>query len=100
MVSPSCRTEVATEFRGRGFAVELLPLSFAEALLFARVPIPTVAATREREIRALSEAMTESGLREATMVTMYTAEEIPVASGVFWLHPLTAAASSGASSCR
>jgi predicted AAA+ superfamily ATPase len=34
-------TEVATEFRGRGFAVELLPLSFAEALLFSATPLPT-----------------------------------------------------------
>ena len=34
-------TEVATEFRGRGYAVELLPLSFAEALLYAGVELPT-----------------------------------------------------------
>jgi predicted AAA+ superfamily ATPase len=34
-------TEVSTEFRGRGFAVELLPLSFAEALVFAGVDVPS-----------------------------------------------------------
>jgi predicted AAA+ superfamily ATPase len=34
-------TEVATEFRGRGYAVELLPLSFAEALLYAGMELPT-----------------------------------------------------------
>lgn len=34
-------TEVATEFRGRGHAVELLPLSFAEALRFADIEVPT-----------------------------------------------------------
>ncbi|KAF0209428.1 MAG: ATP-binding protein [Actinomycetota bacterium] len=33
-------TEVATEFRGRGYAVELLPLSFAEALLYSGVELP------------------------------------------------------------
>lgn len=36
-------TEVATEFRGRGYAVELLPLSFAEALLYAGVELPASA---------------------------------------------------------
>jgi hypothetical protein len=35
-------TEVATEFRGRGYTVELLPLSFAEALLYAGTELPTV----------------------------------------------------------
>ena len=35
-------TEVATEFRGRGYTVELLPLSFAEALLYAGTDVPTV----------------------------------------------------------
>jgi len=34
-------TEVATEFRGRGYTVELLPLSFAEALLYSDVELPT-----------------------------------------------------------
>lgn len=34
-------TEVATEFRGRGFTVELLPMSFAEALLYSDVEPPT-----------------------------------------------------------
>ena len=34
-------TEVATEFRGRGYAVELLPFSFAEALLYAGEELPT-----------------------------------------------------------
>jgi uncharacterized protein len=34
-------TEVATEFRGRGYAVELLPLSFTEALLYADIEVPT-----------------------------------------------------------
>jgi predicted AAA+ superfamily ATPase len=34
-------TEVATEFRGRGFAVELLPMSFSEVLLFKGMAIPT-----------------------------------------------------------
>lgn len=34
-------TEVATEFRGRGYAVELLPLSFAEALLYSGTALPT-----------------------------------------------------------
>jgi predicted AAA+ superfamily ATPase len=34
-------TEVATEFRGRGYAVELLPFSFAESLLYAGVGLPT-----------------------------------------------------------
>ena len=34
-------TEVATEFRGRGQAVELLPLSFPEALLYAGVELST-----------------------------------------------------------
>ena len=33
-------TEVSTEFRGRGYAVELLPLSFAEALLYADIELP------------------------------------------------------------
>ena len=36
-------TEVATEFRGRSFAVELLPLSFAEALLYSATELPTSA---------------------------------------------------------
>lgn len=34
-------TEVATEFRGRGYTVELLPLSFSEALLYSDVELPT-----------------------------------------------------------
>ena len=34
-------TDVATEFRGRGYTVELLPLSFAEALLYSGVELPT-----------------------------------------------------------
>jgi predicted AAA+ superfamily ATPase len=34
-------TEVSTEFRGRGYAVELLPLSFAEALIYAGIELPT-----------------------------------------------------------
>ena len=34
-------TEVATEFRGRGFAVELLPFSYAEALLADGLQLPT-----------------------------------------------------------
>lgn len=34
-------TEVATEFRGRGFTVELLPLSFTEALLYSGIEPPT-----------------------------------------------------------
>ena len=34
-------TEVATEFRGRGFTVELLPLSFTEALMYADIEPPT-----------------------------------------------------------
>lgn len=34
-------TEVATEFRGRGYTVELLPLSFAEALLYSDIELPT-----------------------------------------------------------
>lgn len=33
-------TEVATEFRGRGYTVELLPLSFAETLLYSDVELP------------------------------------------------------------
>jgi len=32
--------EVATEFRGRGFAIELLPFSYEEALLFADIDVP------------------------------------------------------------
>jgi predicted AAA+ superfamily ATPase len=36
-------TEVATEFRGRGYALELLPLSFPEALLYADIELPTSA---------------------------------------------------------
>ena len=34
-------TEVATEFRGRGYTVELLPLSFAETLLYSAIELPT-----------------------------------------------------------
>ncbi len=34
-------TEVATEFRGRGFAVELLPFSFGESLRHAGIEPPT-----------------------------------------------------------
>ena len=34
-------TEVATEFRGRGYTVELLPMSFAETLLYAHIEPPT-----------------------------------------------------------
>ncbi len=34
-------TEVSTEFRGRGYTVELLPLSFAETLLYSDVSLPT-----------------------------------------------------------
>jgi len=34
-------TEVATEFRGRGFTVELLPMSFAETLLQSGIELPT-----------------------------------------------------------
>lgn len=33
-------TEVATEFRGRGVSVELLPLSFEETLLFSGAEVP------------------------------------------------------------
>ncbi|MDO9556170.1 MAG: ATP-binding protein [Coriobacteriia bacterium] len=33
-------TEVATEFRGRGYAVELLPFSFAETLLYKNMELP------------------------------------------------------------
>ena len=33
--------EVATEFRGRGYTVELLPLSFPEALLYSKVEMPS-----------------------------------------------------------
>jgi len=38
-------------------------------------------ATRERELRALDEAMAELGLREATMVTLRAEEEVRLASG-------------------
>lgn len=34
-------TDVATEFRGRGFSVEVLPFSFAEALLHKGLELPT-----------------------------------------------------------
>ena len=36
-------TEVATEFRGRGFSVELLPMSFAETLLYSGIELPKTA---------------------------------------------------------
>ncbi len=34
-------TEVAIEFRGRGYTVELLPMSFAETLLYSDIGLPT-----------------------------------------------------------
>lgn len=34
-------TEVPTEFRGRAYTVELLPLSFAEMLLYSDIELPT-----------------------------------------------------------
>lgn len=41
--------EVATEFRGRGFAIELLPFSYEEALLFAGIDVPdSIPGSRQR----------------------------------------------------
>lgn len=54
-------TEVATEFRGRGFAVELLPLSFAEALLYSGVEPP--AQTPGSRVRSQLEAAFADYLR-------------------------------------
>jgi hypothetical protein len=54
-------TEVATEFRGRGLTVELLPLSFAEALAFADTEVPT--ARPGSRLRSQLEAAFASYLR-------------------------------------
>ncbi|MFA5844786.1 MAG: hypothetical protein WC971_08155 [Coriobacteriia bacterium] len=43
--------------------------------------------TREREVRALEEAMGETGLRESTIVTMHDAEDLTVADGVIHVVP-------------
>ncbi len=45
------------------------------------------ASTRERELRALADAMGETGLRESTILTMHDSEEIPVESGVIHVVP-------------
>jgi predicted AAA+ superfamily ATPase len=45
-------------------------------------------ATREREVRALREAMSSLGHKEATIVTLATDEEIPVAEGTIRAVPL------------
>jgi predicted AAA+ superfamily ATPase len=43
--------------------------------------------TREREVRALGDAMRETGLRESTIVTMHDSENITVDSGVIHVVP-------------
>ena len=43
--------------------------------------------TRARELRALSEAMAETGIREATIVTRLESEEIQLSSGVVHVVP-------------
>ena len=41
--------EVATEFRGRGFAIELLPFSYEEVLMFAGIDVPdSIPGSRQR----------------------------------------------------
>jgi hypothetical protein len=45
------------------------------------------ASTREREVRALMDAMKETGLRKSTIVTMHDAEEITVDGGVIHIVP-------------
>jgi predicted AAA+ superfamily ATPase len=41
--------EVATEFRGRGFAIELLPYSYKEALMFSGIDVPgSIPGSRQR----------------------------------------------------
>ena len=39
------------------------------------------AATRQRELAALDQAMDETGLREGTVITLYAAEEVALAAG-------------------
>jgi hypothetical protein len=43
--------------------------------------------TREREVRALIEAMKGTGLRESTIVTLHHSEEIEVDTGVIRIVP-------------
>lgn len=45
-------------------------------------------ATRERELRALREAMSELGLRDATIVTLDQEEELEVAEGSIRIEPM------------
>jgi predicted AAA+ superfamily ATPase len=54
-------TEVATEFRGRGFAVELLPFSYVETLLADGLQLPT--ATPGSRMRSQLEAAFDLYLR-------------------------------------
>ncbi|MHB0980623.1 MAG: ATP-binding protein [Thermoleophilia bacterium] len=60
-------TEVATEFRGRGFAVELLPFSFREALRHEGIDIPTMspgARARSKLEARMLRYLEEGGLPE------------------------------------
>jgi len=45
---------------------------------------PEAPATRERELRALSEAMTETGCRQATVVTLNDRESVELAAWGAW----------------
>ncbi len=47
----------------------------------------SAAKTREREVRALTDAMNETGLRESTIVTMHDAEDIKVDGGLIHVVP-------------
>lgn len=54
-------TEVATEFRGRGFAIELLPFSYEESLMFAGIEVPE--STPDSRLRSQLEAFFSNYLR-------------------------------------
>jgi len=66
-------TEVATEFRGRGFAVELLPFSYAETLLADGLELPT--ATPGSRTRSQLEATFDLYLRVGGFPDVRSLEE-------------------------
>jgi len=70
-----------------GFEVDFVVVRAEQALLVQVCWDPTELDVRERELRALSEAMEETGVREATIVSRLHREEVVMSAGVVRIVP-------------
>ncbi len=66
--SRTLHTEVASVLRGRGLAIELLPLSFAEYLSFRGIPFETSGAGKSTVLAAFRDFVVEGGFPEVVLL--------------------------------